>query len=41
MPQDDRVRIRNWLEKREHPVRLYDTIQHERQFAIEVREVDV
>jgi hypothetical protein len=40
MPQEDRVQIRNWLEKRGHPVKLYEAIQDQRRFAIEVREVD-
>jgi len=40
MPQERRVQIRKWLEKRGHPVKLYEAVQDERRFAIEVREVD-
>ncbi len=38
MPPGDRAKIREWLENCGHPVRLYEAIQHERQFAIEVRD---
>lgn len=40
MPAADRAKISSWLEKRGHPVRLFETVQHERQFAIVVREID-
>jgi hypothetical protein len=40
MSQEGKGKIRNWLEKRGHPVKLHEAIQDERRFAIEVREVD-
>lgn len=40
MPSADRAKIGTWLKERPNPVRVLEAIQHERQFAIEVREVD-
>jgi hypothetical protein len=40
MPSADRAKIGTWLKQRPTPVKMFETIQHERQFAIEVRAVD-
>lgn len=40
MPASDRAKIRAWVQKRGHAVKFYEATQHDRQFAIEVREIE-
>lgn len=40
MPNEDRAKIRGWLRRREHEVQLYEAIQSDRNFKLEVREFD-
>lgn len=38
MPEKDRSQIRNWLKKREHEVKLYETSIHDKAFKIVITE---
>lgn len=40
MPTEDRAKIRKWLRQREHEVQLYEAIQSDRHFKLEVRVID-
>ena len=40
MPEDDRAKIRAWIQKRGHPVKFYEAVRSDRQFNIGIREIE-
>lgn len=40
MSKDDKARIREWVGRRDHSVRLFQAVRHDHKFSIEVQRID-